>query len=384
MAVNDISQYFKLGDGTAIPNDSQFTSMSANTKIVNTESGDTFKKVSGFSNVFDRVESHGDAVTYSPQTGFTNEQKAQARANIGAMSADTSYGKKLGVDSNYLYLRDQNNYDLSKLDIDDLKAVLDIGGSGGSGSVGAVVVAGLPLLKWDSSNEQLIRDVIYHEGGIYPGNKIASSVQYSKRVGINEVEDATADAGETRDGYPGCLVSLYVGKYADSEEKNKYIETTMSANDSYRCIQAPYIDTDNGQYAISDGTIPPSGTAGSSGAPCTYVKSGLFVKITSDGESGGGQHGTLTLNTINAYSLELDGYGDWEFSGSWDSGSTMSLEQKKVEVLKRLKNGGRVDGTTEQQIHALNATSVTDFTSSFHHDGSTNPHTTITSVTFTY
>jgi hypothetical protein len=140
MAVNDISQYFKLGDGTAIQNDSQFTSMSADTKIVNTESGDTFKKVSGFSNVFDRVESHGDAVTYSAQTGFTNEQKAQARANIGAMSSSESFGKSLQVDSDYLYLWDQHNYVLSKLSWNDFFDSYDGGNQQGYFKIGRLKI----------------------------------------------------------------------------------------------------------------------------------------------------------------------------------------------------------------------------------------------------
>lgn len=55
MAINDISQYFTLDNGTQIANDSTFASLAANTRIKNKNSGSTFIKNSNYSNVFDRV-----------------------------------------------------------------------------------------------------------------------------------------------------------------------------------------------------------------------------------------------------------------------------------------------------------------------------------------
>ena len=55
MAINDISQYFTLDNGTQIANDNTFASLAANTRIKNKNSGSTFIKNSNYSNVFDRV-----------------------------------------------------------------------------------------------------------------------------------------------------------------------------------------------------------------------------------------------------------------------------------------------------------------------------------------
>lgn len=55
MAINDISQYFTLDNGTQIANDSTFASLAANTRIKNKNSGSTFIKNSNYSNVFDSV-----------------------------------------------------------------------------------------------------------------------------------------------------------------------------------------------------------------------------------------------------------------------------------------------------------------------------------------
>lgn len=55
MAINDISQYFTLDNGTQIANDNTFASLAANTRIKNKNTGSTFIKNSNYSNVFDRV-----------------------------------------------------------------------------------------------------------------------------------------------------------------------------------------------------------------------------------------------------------------------------------------------------------------------------------------
>ena len=54
MAINDISQYFTLDNGTQIANDNTFASLAANTRIKNKNSGSTFIKNSNYSNVFER------------------------------------------------------------------------------------------------------------------------------------------------------------------------------------------------------------------------------------------------------------------------------------------------------------------------------------------
>lgn len=62
MAINDISQYFTLDNGTQIANDNTFASLAANTKIKNKNSGSTFIKNSNYSNVFDRVSTFAEFI----------------------------------------------------------------------------------------------------------------------------------------------------------------------------------------------------------------------------------------------------------------------------------------------------------------------------------
>lgn len=62
MAINDISQYFTLDNGTQIANDSTFASLAANTRIKNKNSGSTFIKNSNYSNVFDRVSTFAEFI----------------------------------------------------------------------------------------------------------------------------------------------------------------------------------------------------------------------------------------------------------------------------------------------------------------------------------
>lgn len=65
MAINDISQYFTLDNGTQIANDSTFASLAANTRIKNKNSGSTFIKNSNYSNVFDRVSTFAEFIKAS-------------------------------------------------------------------------------------------------------------------------------------------------------------------------------------------------------------------------------------------------------------------------------------------------------------------------------
>lgn len=62
MAINDISQYFTLDNGTQISNDNTFASLAANTRIKNKNSGSTFIKNSNYSNVFDRVPTFAEFI----------------------------------------------------------------------------------------------------------------------------------------------------------------------------------------------------------------------------------------------------------------------------------------------------------------------------------
>lgn len=62
MAINDISQYFTLDNGTQIANDNTFASLAANTRIKNKNSGSTFIKNSNYSNVFDRVSTFAEFI----------------------------------------------------------------------------------------------------------------------------------------------------------------------------------------------------------------------------------------------------------------------------------------------------------------------------------
>ena len=62
MAINDISQYFTLDNGTQIANDNTFASLAANSKVKNKNTGSTFVKNSNYSNVFDRYNTFNEFV----------------------------------------------------------------------------------------------------------------------------------------------------------------------------------------------------------------------------------------------------------------------------------------------------------------------------------
>ena len=62
MAINDISQYYTLENGTQIANDNTFASLAANSKVKNKNTGSTFVKNSNYQNVFDRYNTFNEFV----------------------------------------------------------------------------------------------------------------------------------------------------------------------------------------------------------------------------------------------------------------------------------------------------------------------------------
>lgn len=87
----EISKYLVDANGNSFSSDTDLQSLSNNSKVKNTNSGVSYKKVQGTSvPVFDKVpfqEGQPDAVLYSPQS-LTTAQKQQARTNIGASGDD--------------------------------------------------------------------------------------------------------------------------------------------------------------------------------------------------------------------------------------------------------------------------------------------------------
>lgn len=89
----EISRYLVDANGNSFSSDTDLQSLSNNSKVKNTNSGVSYKKVQGTTSevpVFDKVpfqEGQPDAVLYSPQS-LTTAQKQQARTNIGASSHD--------------------------------------------------------------------------------------------------------------------------------------------------------------------------------------------------------------------------------------------------------------------------------------------------------
>ena len=85
----EISRYLVDANGNSFSSDTDLQSLSNNSKVKNTNSGVSYKKVQGTTSgvpVFDKVpfqEGQPDAVLYSPQS-LTSAQKQQARDNIGA------------------------------------------------------------------------------------------------------------------------------------------------------------------------------------------------------------------------------------------------------------------------------------------------------------
>lgn len=87
----EISRYLVDANGNSFSSDTDLQSLSNNSKVKNTNSGVSYKKVQGTSvPVFDKVpfqEGQPDAVLYSQQS-LTTAQKQQARTNIGASGGD--------------------------------------------------------------------------------------------------------------------------------------------------------------------------------------------------------------------------------------------------------------------------------------------------------
>lgn len=89
----EISRYLVDANGNSFSSDTDLQSLSNNSKVKNTNSGVSYKKVQGTTSgvpVFDKVpfqEGQPDAVLYSQQS-LTSAQKQQARTNIGASGDD--------------------------------------------------------------------------------------------------------------------------------------------------------------------------------------------------------------------------------------------------------------------------------------------------------
>lgn len=89
----EISRYLVDANGNSFSSDTDLQSLSKNAKVKNTNSGVSYKKVTGTTSgvpVFDKVpfqEGQPNAVLYSPQS-LTSAQKQQARDNIGASGGD--------------------------------------------------------------------------------------------------------------------------------------------------------------------------------------------------------------------------------------------------------------------------------------------------------
>lgn len=92
----EISRYLTDESGNSFSSDTDLQSLSNNSKVKNTNSGVSYKKVSStgsWTPVFDKVpfqEGQPDAVLYSPQS-LTSAQKQQARQNIEALGTSEVY-----------------------------------------------------------------------------------------------------------------------------------------------------------------------------------------------------------------------------------------------------------------------------------------------------
>lgn len=143
----EISRYLVDANGNSFSSDTDLQNLSNNSKVKNTNSGVSYKKVQGTSvPVFDKVpfqEGQSDAVLYSPQS-LTSAQKQQARTNIGASSDDavlysqqtlTSSQKEqaranIGVDKAVLYSQQELTSDeistvMSNLGIDKVGGIFN-------------------------------------------------------------------------------------------------------------------------------------------------------------------------------------------------------------------------------------------------------------------
>lgn len=145
----EISRYLVDANGNSFSSDTDLQSLSNNSKVKNTNSGVSYKKVQGTTSgvpVFDKVpfqEGQHDAVLYSPQS-LTTAQKQQARQNIGASGDDavlysqqtlTSSQKEqarqnIGVDKAVLYSQQELTSDeistvMSNLGIDKVGGIFN-------------------------------------------------------------------------------------------------------------------------------------------------------------------------------------------------------------------------------------------------------------------
>lgn len=145
----EISRYLVDANGNSFSSDTDLQSLSNNSKVKNTNSGVSYKKVPGTTSgvpVFDKVpfqEGQPDAVLYSQQS-LTSAQKQQARTNIGASSDDavlysqqtlTSSQKEqaranIGVDKAVLYSQQELTSDeistvMSNLGIDKVGGIFN-------------------------------------------------------------------------------------------------------------------------------------------------------------------------------------------------------------------------------------------------------------------
>ena len=94
MAINDISQYFTLDNGTQIANDSTFASLAANTRIKNKNSGSTFIKNSNYSNVFDHVSTFAEFIK-ATDFNITSSGSGNAVANISYTASNRTVTQTL-------------------------------------------------------------------------------------------------------------------------------------------------------------------------------------------------------------------------------------------------------------------------------------------------
>lgn len=105
----EISRYLVDANGNPFSSDTDLQSLSNNSKVKNTNSGVSYKKVTGTTSgvpVFDKVpfqEGQPDAVLYSPQS-LTSAQKQQARDNIGAIDLTTGTMSFVSTEVNQHFL----------------------------------------------------------------------------------------------------------------------------------------------------------------------------------------------------------------------------------------------------------------------------------------
>lgn len=119
----EISRYLVDANGNSFSSDTDLQSLSNNSKVKNTNSGVSYKKVQGTTSgapVFDKVpfqEGQPDAVLYSPQS-LTKIQKQQARDNIGAIDLTTGIMSFVSTEVNQHFLDSTVNRILKNIGIE--------------------------------------------------------------------------------------------------------------------------------------------------------------------------------------------------------------------------------------------------------------------------